>query len=76
MANFPDSQKKAQEEIDRVLQGRLPTHTDKADLPLVVESNICPFTYTVPLTSLQTSLCYEVTFPLSPFSLRLCDCVL
>jgi hypothetical protein len=39
MANFPDSQRRAQEEVDRVLQGRLPTHADRADLPLVVESH-------------------------------------
>ncbi|KAH9478040.1 Cytochrome P450 monooxygenase 98 [Psilocybe cubensis] len=33
MLCFPEVQKKAQQEIDRVLQGRLPEFSDEADLP-------------------------------------------
>ena len=33
MTSFPDIQKRAQEELDRVLCGRLPTHTDITSLP-------------------------------------------
>ena len=33
MVSFPEIQKKAQEELDRVLCGRLPTHADIASLP-------------------------------------------
>lgn len=33
MTSFPEIQKKAQEELDRVLCGRLPTHSDIASLP-------------------------------------------
>ena len=33
MTSFPEIQKKAQEELDRVLCGRLPTHADIASLP-------------------------------------------
>lgn len=33
MTSFPEIQKKAQEELDRVLCGRLPTHADMASLP-------------------------------------------
>ena len=33
MASFPEIQKKAQEELDRVLCGRLPTHADIKSLP-------------------------------------------
>jgi len=33
MVNFPEAQRKAQEELDRVLQGRLPQLGDEADLP-------------------------------------------
>jgi len=33
MANFVEVQQKAQEELDRVLQGRLPQLSDEADLP-------------------------------------------
>jgi len=33
MVNFPEAQHKAQEELDRVLQGRLPQLGDEADLP-------------------------------------------
>jgi len=36
MANYPDIQKKCQAEVDRVLQGRLPTYADRPDLPFVV----------------------------------------
>jgi len=33
MVNFGEVQQKAQEELDRVLQGRLPQLSDEADLP-------------------------------------------
>ena len=33
MMTFPDVQLKAQEELDRVLQGRLPEYNDLKDLP-------------------------------------------
>lgn len=33
MTSFPEVQKKAHEELDRVLCGRLPTHADIASLP-------------------------------------------
>jgi len=33
MVNFPEAQHKAQEELDRVLQGRLPQLGDEVDLP-------------------------------------------
>jgi Cytochrome P450 len=33
MTSFPEIQKKAQEELDRVLCGRLPTHADITSLP-------------------------------------------
>ena len=33
MTCFPEIQKKAQEELDRVLRGRLPTHADIKSLP-------------------------------------------
>ena len=33
MTSFPEIQKRAQEELDRVLCGRLPTHTDITSLP-------------------------------------------
>ena len=33
MTSFPEIQKKAQEELDRVLCGRLPTHADISSLP-------------------------------------------
>jgi len=33
MVNFVEVQQKAQEELDRVLQGRLPQLSDEADLP-------------------------------------------
>ena len=33
MVNFPEAQRKAQEELDRVLQGRLPQFGDEANLP-------------------------------------------
>ena len=33
MVNFPEAQRKAQEELDHVLQGRLPQIGDEADLP-------------------------------------------
>jgi len=33
MVNYPEVQRKAQEELDRVLQGRLPQLGDEADLP-------------------------------------------
>ncbi|EAU83541.2 cytochrome P450 [Coprinopsis cinerea okayama7 len=36
LANFPEVQKVAQEELDRVLGGRLPTLKDRQDLPLIV----------------------------------------
>ena len=32
---FPEAQSKAQEELDRVLQGRLPEYNDLKDLPYV-----------------------------------------
>ena len=35
MTSFPEIQKKAQEELDRVLRGRLPTHADITSLPYV-----------------------------------------
>ena len=35
MVNYPDVQCKAQEELDRVLQGRLPQLSDEADLPYI-----------------------------------------
>ena len=33
MTSFPEVQKRAQEELDRVLCGRLPTHADITSLP-------------------------------------------
>ncbi|KAG2002583.1 cytochrome P450 [Coprinopsis cinerea AmutBmut pab1-1] len=39
LANFPEVQKVAQEELDRVLGGRLPTLKDRQDLPLI--ESIC-----------------------------------
>ena len=33
MISFPEAQSKAQEELDRVLQGRLPECSDLKDLP-------------------------------------------
>ena len=33
MINYPEAQRSAQEELDRVLQGRLPQLGDEADLP-------------------------------------------
>jgi len=33
MMSFPEAQLKAQEELDRVLQGRLPEYNDLKDLP-------------------------------------------
>jgi len=33
MMSFPGAQLKAQEELDRVLQGRLPEYNDLKDLP-------------------------------------------
>ena len=33
MTTFPEIQKKAREELDRVLCGRLPTHADITSLP-------------------------------------------
>ena len=33
MMTFPEVQLKAQEELDRVLQGRLPEYNDLKDLP-------------------------------------------
>jgi len=33
MVNYPEAQRSAQEELDRVLQGRLPQLGDEADLP-------------------------------------------
>ncbi|EAU93067.2 cytochrome P450 [Coprinopsis cinerea okayama7 len=39
LANFPEVQKLAQEELDRVLGGRLPTLQDRPDLPLI--ESIC-----------------------------------
>jgi len=33
MTSFPEIQRKAQEELDRVLNGRLPTHADTTSLP-------------------------------------------
>ena len=35
MLYFPDIQSKVQEELDRVLQGRLPEYGDLKDLPYV-----------------------------------------
>ncbi|KAF9552412.1 cytochrome P450 [Agrocybe pediades] len=35
MLCFPDAQRKGQEELDRVLQGRLPTFEDEASLPYI-----------------------------------------
>ncbi|KAF9552414.1 cytochrome P450 [Agrocybe pediades] len=35
MLCFPEAQKKGQEELDRVLQGRLPTFEDEASLPYI-----------------------------------------
>lgn len=35
MLYYPDIQKKAQDELDRVLQGRLPELADEPDLPYV-----------------------------------------
>jgi len=35
MVNYPDVQRRAQEELDRVLQGRLPQLSDEADLPYI-----------------------------------------
>jgi hypothetical protein len=41
MALYPDIQRKAQEELDRVtLNNRLPEHSDKAECPLIV-SEVC-----------------------------------
>ena len=36
MLYFPEAQSKAQEELDRVLQGRLPEYDDLKDLPYVI----------------------------------------
>lgn len=35
MVMYPEVQAKAQAEIDRVMQGRLPTISDEADLPYI-----------------------------------------
>jgi len=35
MLLYPDSQKKAQSELDRILGGRLPEFTDENDLPYI-----------------------------------------
>ena len=35
MVNYPEVHRKAQDEIDRVLQGRLPQLSDEADLPYI-----------------------------------------
>ena len=35
MISFPEAQSKAQEEFDRVLQGRLPEYNDLQDLPYI-----------------------------------------
>jgi len=35
MISFPEAQLKAQEELDRVLQGRLPEYNDLKDLPYI-----------------------------------------
>jgi len=35
MLSFPEVQSKAQAELDRVLQGRLPEHGDLKDLPYI-----------------------------------------
>jgi len=35
MISFPEAQSKAQEELDRVLQGRLPEYNDLKDLPYI-----------------------------------------
>ena len=35
MISFPEAQSKAQEELDRVLQGRLPEYDDLKDLPYI-----------------------------------------
>ncbi|KDR69223.1 hypothetical protein GALMADRAFT_925136 [Galerina marginata CBS 339.88] len=35
MLHFPEAQRKAQEELDRVLGGRLPEFSDEADLPYI-----------------------------------------
>ena len=36
MLYFPEVQSKAQEELDRVLQGRLPEYGDLKDLPYII----------------------------------------
>jgi len=35
MINYPEVQRRAQEELDRVLQGRLPQFNDETDLPYI-----------------------------------------
>ena len=35
MISFPEAQSKAQEELDRVLKGRLPEYKDIEDLPYI-----------------------------------------
>lgn len=35
MLLFPDAQRKAQQELDRVLNGRLPDFNDEPDLPYI-----------------------------------------
>ena len=35
MLQFPEVQRKAQEELDRVLEGRLPEFTDEENLPYI-----------------------------------------
>ena len=35
MMSFPEAQSKAQEELDRVLQGRFPDYDDLKDLPYI-----------------------------------------
>ena len=35
MISFPETQLKAQEELDRVLKGRLPEYNDLKDLPYI-----------------------------------------
>ena len=36
MLYFPEVQSKAQDELDQVLQGRLPEYSDLKDLPYVI----------------------------------------
>ena len=35
MTSFPEAQSKAQDELDRVLKGRLPEYDDLKDLPYI-----------------------------------------